>query len=200
MIRALQPAPLLLLLALSVTSALSQSAHPADNSGYYPLAKGNSWTYQVRNASTSRVSTVEWRVTSADKTKEGIVYQVWPTPADSDDEAMTLQVSPSGLQEVSSGVLIPKLPIAAGDSWTSADPAHHRRFKILLAGQPCHSGIIESGDCISVQDDDDRLRFRTVTTYARGIGPIRYEYFEKDGKSGRPSQTVELLSYPLISR
>jgi hypothetical protein len=199
MIRSPQLVPLLLLLAISETPALSQFAHPAHDAEYFPLAKGNSWKYQVRNVSTSRVSTVEWRVTAADKTKEGIVYQVWPTPADSDDQAMTLQMSSSGLQEASSGVLIPKSPIAAGGSWTSPDPAHHRRFKILVAGQPCHSRSIESGDCISVQDDDDRLPFRTVTTYAKGIGPIRYEYFEKDGKTGHPSQTVELLSYHLIS-
>jgi hypothetical protein len=76
MIRSPQLVPFLLLLAISETPALSQFAHPAHDAEYFPLAKGNSWKYQVRNVSTSRVSTVEWRVTAADKTKEGIVYQV----------------------------------------------------------------------------------------------------------------------------
>jgi hypothetical protein len=175
----------------------SQETHPSTSSEYYPLALGNSWKYQVRTTKNTNISTVIWRVTSADKTKEGIIYQVWPTPSDSDDEAMMLHMSTLGLEETSSGVLIPKSPIRAGERWTSAKSTHHRKFHVLSVGQPCQVGSISSENCITVEDEDDALRFRTITTYAKGIGPIRYEYYRKNAPVVRPIQIVELLSYQL---
>jgi hypothetical protein len=185
-------------MVVTFTSAFSQEANPSHSHEYYPLAKGNIWKYQVHTASNVKSSTVEWRVTSADKTKEGIIYQVWPFPSDSDDEAMMLYMSPRGLEETSFGVLIPKSPIIVGEKWTSAKPTR-RIFRVLSVSQPCHAGSIASEDCLTVEDEDDAVNFRTITTYAKGIGPIRYEYFRKSTKAVRPIQTVELLSYHLES-
>ncbi|MGA3372105.1 MAG: hypothetical protein ABSC48_10130 [Terracidiphilus sp.] len=165
-------------------------------SEYYPLAKGNIWKYQVSTASSAIKSTVEWRVTSADKSKDGIIYQVWPTPSDEDDEAMMLHMSSLGLEEMSFGILIPKSPIFVGEKWTSVKPTR-RRFRVLSVGQPCHTGKIVSENCLTVEDEDDAVSFRTITTYAKGIGPIRYEYYRKSTKAARPIQIVELLSYHL---
>jgi hypothetical protein len=186
---------LLLLIGLS-TLAFAQGS---ELSQYYPLSKGNSWKYQVSTGSKSERKTVEWRVTSADNTKEGTIYQVWPFPSDSDDGAMSLRMSAQGLED-SSSVIIPKTPIFAGKRWQTAESGHHRTFRVLSVGHPCQAGQITSDDCLSIEDEDDALRFRTVTTYAKGIGPVRYVYYLKNGPSKQPIQTVELLSYHLDSR
>jgi hypothetical protein len=180
----------------AVAWGFSQEVHPIHSSEYYPLAKGNIWKYQVSTASNVKKSTIEWRVIRADKSKNGIIYQVWPTPSDGDDEAMMLHLSPLGLEEISFGVLIPKSPITVGEKWTSVKPTH-RTFRVLSVGQPCHVGGIASEDCLTVEDEDDAVSFRTVTTYAKGVGPIRYEYYKKNTKAEHPIQTVELLSYHL---
>jgi hypothetical protein len=186
-----------LLLTVGVpTWSFSQGTHPSSGAEYYPLAKGSSWKYQVRNVSSAKSSIVEWRVTSADETKEGTIYQVWPTPSSSDDEAMRLRLSSRGVEETSSGVLILKYPAVTGTRWDSAKPTH-RTFHVLSVGRPCHVGDITSEDCVVIEDQDDALRFRTITTYAKGIGPVRYEYYKKNSTSTKPIQTVELLSFHL---
>jgi hypothetical protein len=174
----------------------SQESHPSPGSKYYPLAKGNTWKYRVQDFSNGKSSTVEWRVTSADKSKEGTIYQVWPFPSNSDDEAMRLHLSSTGVEEASSGVLILKYPAVSGTRWESAKRPR-RTFHVLSVGHACHAGDTTSEDCYVIEDQDDALRFRTVTTYAKGIGPIRFEYYWKNSTSTKPMQTVELLSFHL---
>jgi hypothetical protein len=110
-----------------------------------------------------------------------------------------LRISPLGLEEISLGVLIPKSPIIVGEKWTSARSAR-RTFRVLSVGQPCHVGSIASEDCLTVEDEDDAVSFRTITTYAKGVGPIRYEYYKKNTKAEHTIQTVELLSYHLDTK
>jgi hypothetical protein len=174
----------------------SQVVVPSASVSYYPLAKGNSWKYEVHVAGESKISTVEWRVTSADKTKEGNVFQVWQFPSQSDDEAMSLHISKQGVVESSTGTLILKYPASAGDSWATTKPTH-RVFRVISSGKPCHVGVIESDDCVVVEDQQDTLKFRTVTTYAKGIGPVLYAYYKKGTTSSTPISTVELVSYHL---
>ena len=166
---------------------------------YYPLAKGYSWKYQVYVSGRRTSSTVEWRVTSADNTKDGVVFQVWQFPSQSDDEAMNLHVSKEGIEEISTGTVILKYPSVTGDRWATTKPTH-RVFRVISAGHPCHVGKITSEDCISVEDQDEALKFRTVTTYAKGIGPIKYMYFKKGSASDIPTQTVELISAHLAPK
>jgi hypothetical protein len=177
-------------------SATGQSpvAHPIQL--YYPLAKGNSWRYQVRETG-QRVTSVEWRVTSERDTQDGPVYQVWPFPAQSDDEAMTLKFTKQALEE-DSGTILLRLPAFAGDSWSTSRPK--RTFRVLTAGKPCQTGTIRSEDCIVIEEDDDALSFRTVTTYAKGVGPIRYVYYSKHSTANIPIQTVNLMSFSLARR
>jgi hypothetical protein len=187
------------LVAGGISYSRSQVIAPSAGVPYYPLAKGNSWKYEVHNSGKSKNSTVEWRVTGSDKTKEGIVFQVWPFPSQSDDEAMSLLISNQGVVETSRNTLILKYPATAGDSWATNKPTH-RVFRVISAGHPCHVGVIESDDCLVVEDQDDALKFRTVTTYAKGIGPVLYVYYKKDTTSGTRMQTVELISYYVDSK
>jgi hypothetical protein len=186
-----------LLSAGGFSCACSQMAVPSASVSYYPLAKGYSWKYEVHVSGKSKTSVVEWRVTGADKSKN--VFQVWQFPSQSDDVAMSLHLSTQGIVEESTGALILKLPAQAGDSWSATRPAH-RVFRIISSGKPCQVGTIGSDDCVVVEDDQDSLKFRTVTTYAKGIGPVLYAYYKKGTTSHTPIQIVELVSYHLDTK
>jgi len=174
------------------TSAVSQSA----NKDYYPLAKGNRWRYRVTRQGHRSVSYVEWRVTATVATQAGIIYQVWPFPSTADDEAMQLLFTGDGLEEHSSGAIILKSVLSEGATWSTGQEKH-RKFRVIAVGSPCYASNIKAADCVTIEDDDDELRYRTITTFAKGIGPIRYTYFKRGSREHTPIQTLELVSYVL---
>ena len=180
---------------------VAQEACSQQGSQYYPLAKGNRWTYRVRALGKAGASTVEWRVTSKKGSQEGEVYQVWPSPMESDDEAMVLLASTTGIEETTARLLILKSHIADGETWISAKTSWSapHKFHILSAHEPCRVGPVASDDCVRVEDEDNDLHRRTVTTYAKGVGPVRYEYFRGASPGRPPVQLVELISYKLSS-
>jgi hypothetical protein len=197
--------PCLLLLLLLMGRCIAgdaQEANLSQGSDYYPLAKGNRWVYRVRTAGRANSSKVEWRVTSEERSKEGKVYQVWPTPMNSDDEAMVLRVTPAGIEETTSGVLIVRSHPVSGDTWTSGEASWSaaRKLRVLSVHELCRAGPVTSDDCMRVQDQNEHLHSRTVTTYVRGIGPVRYEYFQGGSLGTAPKQTVELIAYELSSK
>jgi len=188
----------------SLLELIAFAGEPAKEAGsdqgseYYPLAKGNVWTYRVETGSKGGSSTVEWRVTSTEMFEEGMDYEVWPTPSDDDDDAMLLHVSPEGIEDTDDGVLILTSPVTPSGSWTSGDTPP-RTFHILSLGQPCSAGPVGSHDCVTVEEQDGAIHLRIVTTYAKGIGPIRYEYFRQNAPGAGAVETVELVSYHLSS-
>jgi hypothetical protein len=192
---------LVLLLAMAaMLHGQPLTAHP-----YYPLSIGNAWSYVVQSASHGGdPSTVEWKVTAMNKARSGRrVYQVWPTPMQADDEAMQLEVSENGLVEISSKVLVLRSSLKQGDEWTWTRPGASktpgRVFRVRSVGLPCVVGSGKYVDCAVVEDVDQQTRLRTVTTYAKGFGPIEYRSFRMNDK-GRPRavQTVTLKSCHLV--
>ena len=166
-------------------------------SQYYPLAQGSVWTYWVFTGPERRRSAVEWRVTCTATSEEGLLYEVWPTPADDDDDVMLLHESPEGIEETDDGDLILPSSITTGQKWAAGE---ERRFRIVSAGQRCNEGPVRSRDCAMVEEEDDATHLRIVTTYAKGVGPIGYKYFRQDAGDAGPVETVELRSYHLSSR
>ena len=139
-----------------------------------------------------------WRVTKAERKKAGrTVYQVWPTPMQADDEAMMLAASGSGVEEVSTRNLVLKWPLTAGDQWVGGGHVREGQlppaFKVLSVGQACAIASKTFQDCAVVEETDQGTRLRTITTYARGVGPVEYRYF-RIGQGGKQEevQTVRL--------
>jgi len=195
----LSPAVLLSSLMRAFAGETPEEAGSDHRSEYYPLATGNLWTYRVQTGRNGRSSTVEWRVTSTAMCEQGMAYEVWPTPSDDDDDVMLLHESAEGVEEIDDDDLILKSSVTTGERWTSGDTPP-REFRIVSAGQPCKAGPVRSHDCVTVEEQDNAIRLRIMTTYAKGIGPIRYEYFGPDAADVSPVETVELLSYHLSSR
>jgi hypothetical protein len=188
-----------LLLIISTITGIAlpcegQAGGPA-GARYYPLALGNVWTYRVRRISPKAGdSVVEWRVTHADRN----VYQVWPRPMQSDDEAMELAVTPDGIKEISSGTLILKFPVRAGDTWAvgqQKNGASMRTFRVLSADQPCSVDSLNVPDCVVIEDEVSAAGLKTVTTYAPDVGPVLYRYYQKQAGKESLVQTVTLTSH-----
>jgi hypothetical protein len=171
---------------------------------YYPLALGNVWTYRVHRVSTNlRDSTVEWRVTHAQGSGTDIVYQVWPKPMQADDEAMELAVTPQGIKENSSDTFIMKFPVQAGERWSQPGNPQgsnklRRSFHVLSINRPCHVNRLKISDCITIEDEDEATRLRTVTTYGRDIGPVLYLYYREGAGKETLVQTVTLTAHKLV--
>jgi hypothetical protein len=185
--------PLLFLAALLPLFCTGQTAVPA-GSRYYPLALGNIWTYRIHHVSPKgKDSKVEWRVTHAGET-----YQVWPKPTQSDDEAMELAVTPEGIREISSNVLLLKFPIKTGETWSGEGESGNksRTFRVLTANKPCSVGGLNISDCVTIEDEDATATgLKTVTTYGRDIGPVQYVYYRKKAGKELLLQCVTLTSH-----
>ena len=187
----------------SIATALY--AQLAGGHPYYPLSVGNTWTYVVQpDPQSKEPSIVKWKVTGISKTRSGqVVYQVWPTPMQVDDEAMQLEMRHSGLVESDTGGIVLPSPLKPGDEWTRTDRANRRTpirsYRVRSAGLPCMVGSRQFADCAVVEDTDQQTRMRTVTTYAKGIGPIEYRYFSlQDEARQQAVQTVTLKSFQLV--
>jgi hypothetical protein len=159
---------------------------------YYPLSSGNSWNYAVHTAGSKTVTHVEWRVTKVDHRPSGNVYQVWPKPMQADDMAMELRPSTNGIEEVSSKITILKWPVAVGTEWVAPT---RTTFRVKSISAPCRAGAHQYSDCLVVEDFDPRMSLRTVTSYARGVGPVKYEYFRREARGENRIRSLTLTSH-----
>jgi hypothetical protein len=75
-----------------------------------------------------------------------------------------------------------------------------RGSAVVSVGQPCKVGKLTFSDCVVIEDSDEELELKTVTTYARNVGPVAYEYFKRPGSTvDKFFELLELLSHDLKS-
>jgi len=179
------------LLAPTSSNPQEQSKRWAE---YYPLAKGNSWTYSVTGKPKARP--VVWKVVNVQANESGPIFAVWPTPSLSDDSGMNLQFSSEGLREVTDDFFVLRFPLKKGNTWSTG---RGREFIVVSEGEQCVLAKLNFPRCAIDRDDDKTARLRTVTTYAYGVGPVRYEYFKIDGSLvSVPTHKLELVSYSVL--
>jgi hypothetical protein len=184
-----------ILMFLGVSLLAQTRQGPADRE-YYPLSEGNYWKYGVYNERSKWTGSVTWRVTRAKKMQGGLMYQVWPTPMQADDEAVELFVSSDGIVDAWTMTPIIAFPARIGDQWFDRGVSPPCKFQVLSVGRPCRGRFYASDDCLVIEDVDEAARLRTVTQYARHIGPVKYEFYRPGAsKAARPVQTVEIVSY-----
>lgn len=185
--------------SLSAVLVLSVTINPVWSQGpggsYYPIAVGNIWKYEVRESS-EQVRYVTWRVTTVQKHASRIVYQLLPKPLENDDDVVFLRLERGRVVDDTTSQLIVAEGLRVGSSWEMKDNGISvRRYRVLNSGQPCVSGLYKSTDCLTIEDTDARLHLRSVTMYARGIGSLRFEYFDTKSRSSKPLSTVELVAH-----
>jgi hypothetical protein len=183
-------------LGLSMWACHAWSQASATTAIYYPLAVGNTWKYEVHETGKGK-SYVVWRVTKGTETKDGSVFQVWPTPMQSDDDAQTVIVKDGRVSEFESRTLLVGGGLKAGDSWAmSVNGRVVRRLRVLSSGKSCKGIGYSSPACITIADSDDRLSLLTVTCYAKGVGPVWFKYYDsRKPVESSPESIVELVSY-----
>jgi hypothetical protein len=119
------------------------------------------------------------------------------TPSDSDDSGMQLQFTSEGLRELGDDFFVLRFPLTKGKTWSVSRHGQDRVFVVVSEGERCAIGKLKFKACAVVRDDDPAAKLRTVTTYALGVGPVRYEYYKmvRDGFAKDETQVVTIVSY-----
>lgn len=160
--------------------AVGQEKHSAEES-YFPLAVGNSWDYSVRGHSQFARSGIRWQVTQKEVVHGTPVFHLWETPSQS-DEPLSLAMVPDGVKEADTDRFLVKNAMQPGDRWVAASQSLRAKlkgdsFEVASAGAACTVGGRSFVDCLVIKEVDEANNLGSVTTYARGIGPVKYVYF-----------------------
>jgi hypothetical protein len=180
--------PVLLLAACASTpSPAGTATSPADAlESYYPLAVGNSWTYETRFG--KRVE----RNTVTIVGEEGGYFH--------DDQRGRLTFDADGLRDPSRYLI--RRPLRRGASWRSiVDVGKSNRFDIVDTSARVTVPAGTFHDVLVVRGIDDSVpggEMEIVSSYAPGVGLIRVEQTMIVGKAERiPQMTISLVSYRL---
>jgi hypothetical protein len=90
-----------------------------------------------------------------------------------------------------------RFPLTTGKTWSVNRSGPDRVFVVLGEGKPCAVGKPKFNACAVVRDDDPAAKLRTVTTYALGVGPVQYEYFNLSSNESamKATQVVKIFRY-----
>jgi len=113
---------------------------------------------------------------------------------------MLLTPTPEGLLELGSKHVILRTDRGEGDSWEYPVWSAKQQKRLIdrftvHAISSCTLGHETFDNCIAIDEDDASLGLMVRTTYAKFIGPIRYEYFHA-GQS-RPFSVLMLVDRKL---
>jgi hypothetical protein len=168
---------------------------------YYPLAVGNHWKYCPSSSPKGESSgCATWTVQQMQEHNGSSIFTVWTYPSQSDDEAMVLNPTSEGLLELGSKHVILRTDKAVGESWEYPVWSAKQQKRLIdrftvHAISSCTLGHETFDSCITIDEDDTSLGLLVRTTYAKSIGPIRYEYFHA-GQT-RPFSILKLIERKL---
>lgn len=153
----------------------------AREGSYFPLSVGNSWTYSLLSHSHAATKTTKWRVTQREVVHRTPVFHLWQTPAQ-DDEPLSLSEVETGIVEAGTERFLLKNPLRTGDRWIAKSqnlrfPGKSDEFEVTSAGKACFVGKHSFKDCATIREVDEANNVASLTTYARGVGPVKYVYF-----------------------
>jgi hypothetical protein len=160
-------------------SATCQNVRSSRDS-YFPLSVGNSWVYSVRGHSQSK--TITWKVTQSEIMRGNPMFHLWQTPAQ-DDEPLSLSEEETGIVEAGSERFLLKYPLSTGERWSVKSqslraPGKSDTFEVTSAEEACSVGGHSFAHCATVREIDEANNVASLTTYARGVGPVKYVYFK----------------------
>ena len=191
------------MIAIAAGWSLAQTSKPPSTDvEYYPLAVGNTWIYRVQPLEpTASSSTIKWRVGRVWESAKGRVYAVWPTPMEYDDEQLSLIVSPTGIEDIVDHYPLMKFPLKAGAKWSNPikGTSFTEEFHVISVNRPCRASRFRFSDCLEIEETDTKNDTPQITTYARHVGPVSFHYFRVQGGKKILVQTLELISYHLMS-
>lgn len=151
---------LVLVLAACKTAPASKAEAPqgAEAAKYYPLAMGNSWTYEVRGA--------DKRETIRIVGQDGAWFF--------DDHRGRLRYEADGVRDSDRYLL--RSPLAVGAKWTAVENLIVQRFEVTSMGVSLVTQAGTFTHCVVIRNEQPLPkggRFVTEWTYAPGVGLAR---------------------------
>jgi len=173
--------PILLIIFSFCGAVPCQSGSNGDKS-YFPLAVGNWWLYMVRGQSQNAVRTIRWRVAQRELLHGSPVFHLWQQPAQG-DEPLSLSRVEAGIVEAGTERFLLKNPLRTGARWSAKSrslraPNKTYAFEVISCGKPCSAGGHSFDDCAIIREVDEANNIASLTTYARGVEPVKYLYFK----------------------
>ena len=185
-------------------------AAPQDNramakgeDSYFPLSIGNWWAYKLGGHSRWAGKTQKWTVTDKAIHKGNPDYILSPTPSFGWDSPVEESPVREGIVEAGrGGGFILKYPIRSGNRWSSKSdgfvvPGKLDDLEVVSAGKPCSVGSHSFGNCVTIRETDEGNALFSLTTYARGAGPVKYLYF-KDLYFKQTKETMIIVSWKVL--
>lgn len=166
----------------AASTAPKQQRRAAD---YYPLAVGNSWTYDSTFLGGRDERTVE-----IVKEEDGFFR---------DSMGGELRLDPFGVRDQKRYLL--REPVEAGTSWTNVvSVSSIERYKIVEAGHACEAPAGKFENCVTVESTnkaDPKRSLVNAITFAPGVGIVRIEVTLVEGKKQIPQATMALKKFEL---
>lgn len=154
---------------------------PSISSAFYPLKVGNRWKYRPGTGTSSpRAKSSTWTVVDITKENGKHLVTLNNSPALDDDAIMVLSLSAGVISEWDSGhkILVEDKPVGFTWSYKVTDYAQRKGLDLFrvtaIGGCRIPNHIFDS--CISIEETDPQSRLITLTTYAKGVGPVMYRY------------------------
>jgi hypothetical protein len=139
-------------------AAPASTAGAAEPAVYYPLAVGNSWTYQVTDPSGVHEETI--RIVGRDG------------PWFLDDHRGRLQADSAGVRDADRYLL--RTPLTPGAKWTAVENLVVQRFEVIATDAEVTTRAGRFGRCVVVRNEqpiaDKRGKYVTEWTYAPHVG------------------------------
>ena len=168
------------------TTTATTSAKVPDSARYFPLAVGNTWTYEatyLRERSTRRVEVVAFR--------DGSYV---------DGDGRALRVDREGVRDQVRYLL--HEPLSVGATWTSVvAPGSAEHYRIVSVRAPCEAPAGKFSDCLEVESrtladpkTPGRLLVNRVT-FAAGVGIVRVRTALEEGTKSAPQAELLLSAF-----
>jgi hypothetical protein len=173
---------LLTMCFIGMAPSQNRRADTQNDGSYFPIAVGNWWLYKLGGDSRVAGKSKKWTVTDS-AIENGVgCYTLSPIPPFGDDAPWELSPAKEGIQECD-GRFILRYPVRIRDRWSYESQrcgatGKLNQFEVVSAGKPCSVGGHSFHDCATVREIDEPLKLFSLTTYSRGIGPVKFVYFK----------------------
>ncbi len=160
-------------------AAPDKPAAPTEAKAYYPLAVGNSWTYELRGFGQTR--------------RETVLIVGNDGPWFLDDHQGRLRYESDGVRDADRYLL--RTPLAAGAKWSAVENLVVQRFEVisLEASLVTQAGTFTR--CAVVRNEQPLAKGKFVTewTWAPGVGLAQIVTSTLDAQGKQQQQTKLLL-------
>lgn len=176
----------LCLMVLGCAHKEKSARTPSETAAYYPLAVGNSWTYESNLLGEKAQKKIEIL------RREGPFFY--------DSEGGTLSVDAFGIRDQKRYLL--REPLEVGKEWTnviSVSSVEH--YAIVEVGFRCEVPAGKFDRCVRVQGRnrvDEKTTLVLEQTFAPEVGLVRIDTLAETGGRKIPQFHLELVSYHVV--